>query len=379
MRADLLWTDRVRRMDWVFTGVLLLLMALGCLFIFSASSALQTRALFYKQLFWCFVGLACFTGAALMDYRLLFRVHHWIYGLMLAGLIVVLFFGKSVYGARRWISLAGFQIQPSEPAKLGLILTLAALLSDPSRDPASWRTLLLCLFATLLPLLLIALEPDLGTAMVLLPVLGVMLFCGGAPLRPLLWTAGVGLAGLLVLVLWLRFSPETVPLLEEYQKNRILVFLNINNDPLGAGWNKMQSAIAVGSGGWTGKGFLQGTQNMLGFLPRKVAPTDFIFSVIAEEAGFRGGLTLIGLFSLLFYRCVRAAVRARDGFGRMLAVGAGTLLFSHVFVNIAMTIGLLPVTGLPLPLISYGGSFMVTVMIAAGLVQSVYSRRRITG
>jgi rod shape determining protein RodA len=379
MRADLSWLDRLTRLDWVFTATVLLLTGLGCLFIYSASYELQTRALFVKQLVWCVIGLSAFMTAALFDYRLLFRMNKWIYWSTAAALVFVLFFGKSVYGARRWINLAGFQIQPSEPAKLSLVIMLAALLGDPARDPSGWRTMGLCAAAAALPFVLIAAEPDLGTAMVLIPLLWVMLFCGGAPLKPLLLTVAAGVLLLTVTVLWLKFQPDSFPLLEDYQKNRILVFLNLNDDPLGAGWNKMQSAIAVGSGGWSGKGFLNGTQNMLGFLPRKVAPTDFIFSVIAEETGFRGGAVLLGLFSLLLYRAVRAAVRARDVFGRILAAGLAALVFCHVFVNVAMTVGVLPITGLPLPLISYGGSFMVSMMIAMGLVQSVYVRRRIHG
>jgi rod shape determining protein RodA len=180
-----------------------------------------------------------------------------------------------------------------------------------------------------------------------------------------------------VLIVWLRFFPDTCPFLSEYQKNRILVYLNVTKDPLGAGWNKLQSQIAVGSGGLFGKGYLKGTQNILGFLPRTVAPTDFIYSVVAEETGFAGSLVLLALYTTLIMRCMRAAVRARDRLGRLLAAGISVLIFTHVFVNIAMTVGLMPITGLPLPLMSYGGSFMVSTMIALGLAQSVYLRRRI--
>ena len=157
---------------------------------------------------------------------------------------------------------------------------------------------------------------------------------------------------------------------------RIKVFLNLANDPLGAEWNSTQSQIAVGSGGFGGKGFLKGTQSMLGFLPKTVAPTDFIFSVIAEESGFRGCAVLLSLYGLLLTRAMHAALVASDLFGRLLAAGVTALLFSHVFVNVAMTIGVIPITGLPLPLISYGGSFMLSMMAAMGLVQSVYIRRR---
>ena len=154
-----------------------------------------------------------------------------------------------------------------------------------------------------------------------------------------------------------------------------MVFIDPDRDPLGAGWNMVQSVIAVGSGGLTGKGFLQGTQNILGFLPRTVAPTDFIYSVIAEETGFFGSMVIMGLFVLLLSFCIRAAGAARDRFGRLLAVGAAIMMCCHVYVNLAMTVGLMPITGLPLPLISYGGSFMISTMISMGIVQSVYVRR----
>jgi rod shape determining protein RodA len=163
--------------------------------------------------------------------------------------------------------------------------------------------------------------------------------------------------------------------LDDYQKERILVFFNPGRDPLGAGWNKIQSEIAVGSGGLTGKGYLKGTQNVLGYLPRTVAPTDFIYSVIAEEMGFLGSSLILALYAAILVAGVRVAWRAPDTFGRLLTMGVVTMLFSHVFVNVAMTIGLMPITGLPLPLISYGGSFMLSTMLALGMVQSVNIRR----
>jgi rod shape determining protein RodA len=283
----------------------------------------------------------------------------------------------SVYGAHRWFSFGGITVQPSEFAKLSTLFTLAAWLGDPATDVERFKTFILAFALAGLPFLLIAVEPDLGSAMVLLPMVLLLLFCAGVPLRPLLILIGAGSAALLVLVVWLRFFPDSCPFLTDYQKNRILVYLNVNQDPLGAGWNKLQSQIAVGSGGLFGKGYLKGTQNILGFLPRTVAPTDFIYSVVAEESGFAGSTLLLVLYTMVVVRCMRAAVLARDALGRLLAAGVGVLIFSHVFVNIAMTIGLMPITGLPLPLMSYGGTFMVSSMTALGLVQSVYLRRRI--
>jgi rod shape determining protein RodA len=199
----------------------------------------------------------------------------------------------------------------------------------------------------------------------LVPTAFLMMFAAGVPIR---YLAVLVFLGILLMPLgWF--------VIDDYQKDRILVFLDPGRDPLGAGWNKIQSEIAVGSGGFAGKGYLKGTQNVLGFLPRTVAPTDFIYSVIAEEMGFVGSLGLLVLYSLLLWAGTRAALESRDKMGRMLAVGVTSLLFCHVFVNLAMTIGLLPITGLPLPLISYGGSFMISTMIGLGIVQSVYVRR----
>jgi rod shape determining protein RodA len=216
-----------------------------------------------------------------------------------------------------------------------------------------------------IPFLLIVKQPDLGTAMTLIPLAVAMMFVAGVPTRYLVI---LGLVGICLLpVGWFALG--------DYQKERIMVFFDPARDPLGSGWNKIQSEIAVGSGGIAGKGYLKGTQNILGFLPRTVAPTDFIFSVIAEELGFVGSALLLSLFATLVVGGLRAALRARDKFGRLLAVGVVVLMFFHAFVNMSMTIGLMPVTGIPLPLISYGGSFMVCTMVGLGLVQSVYVRR----
>lgn len=371
---------RVRRIDWMMVASIAVLLIVSCLFIYSAgyrSAEQSSNGLMIRQVVWAMIGLGCYTAVAAFDYRRLRSLHWWIYGGALAALFLVLFIGTSVYGAHRWFSIGGLMVQPSEFGKLAVIFTLAAWLGDPSTDVEELPSFFKAFALGGIPFLLIAVEPDLGTAMVLLPIIMVLLFCAGIPLRPLLILIGTGVSALVLLVIWLRFFPDTCPFLTDYQKNRILVYLNVSQDPLGAGWNKLQSQIAVGSGGLFGKGWLNGTQNILGFLPRTVAPTDFIYSVVAEETGFAGGSLLLALYTVVIMRCMRAAVRARDLFGRLLAAGVGTLIFTHVFVNIAMTVGLMPITGLPLPLMSYGGSFMVSTMTALGLVQSIYLRRRI--
>lgn len=371
---------RARRFDWVMFATIAVLLVISFLFIYSAGSRNAdqgTGGMVSRQIMWAVIGLGCYSAAAAFDYRRLSSAHWWIYGASMMSLVLVLIVGTSVYGAHRWFSVGGLMVQPSEFAKLAVVFTLAAWLGSPVTDPDEPATFLKAFALAGIPFMLIAVEPDLGTAMVLLPVTGVVLFCAGIPLRPLLILIGAGAVALLVLVVWLRFFPDSCTFLTDYQKNRILVYLNVNQDPLGAGWNKLQSQIAVGSGGLFGKGYLNGTQNILGFLPRTVAPTDFIYSVVAEETGFAGSTVLLVLYTTVVVRCMRAAVCARDLFGRLLATGVGVLIFSHVFVNIAMTVGLMPITGLPLPLMSYGGSFMVSTMTALGLVQSVHLRRRI--
>jgi rod shape determining protein RodA len=362
------WMSVLRRMDWSFLFAVVMLLLLGVLFIFSASSRNAEEALSEmsrRQMVWALVGGACFLGVVLADYRRLDESAWWIYvgGLILLALVFVV--GKAKYGATRWISFLGVQVQPSEFAKLGTLVLLASFLSHPSRDTSRWTSFVGALVLLGVPFAMIVQQPDLGTAMTLVPMTLAMLLAAGTPLR---YLVGLAIAGLLALpVMWL--------LMADYQKDRILVFLDPSRDPLDAGWNTVQSAIAVGSGGLTGKGYLRGTQNILGFLPRTVAPTDFIFSVIAEETGFLGSLTLLLLFAVVAFGGMRAALGARDKFGRLLAVGVTVLVVFHVFVNMAMTIGLMPITGIPLPLVSYGGSFMVCTLAALGVVQSVYVRR----
>ncbi|MDD4737032.1 MAG: rod shape-determining protein RodA [Kiritimatiellae bacterium] len=356
------------RLDWWMVLVIMALMGAGIAFIYSACyrhDDLPVSLLYQKQIVWCGVGFGFFLTVLFVDYRRLGENALWLYLVGLVLLLLVLLVGKKVYGAYRWLSFFGIQVQPSEFAKLSTLVALAAYLGRPDRDVRRMETIAVALGIMLVPFLLILKEPDLGTAMVLVPMVFGMLFVAGMPMRILLFLLFLGM--LVLPVSWLVLSP--------YQKDRLMVFVDPDRDPLGAGWNMVQSIIAVGSGGVTGKGFLQGTQNILGFLPRTVAPTDFIYSVIAEETGFVGSMVIMGLYVLLLSFCIRAAGAARDRFGRLLAVGAAIMMCCHVFVNLAMTVGLMPITGLPLPLISYGGSFMVGTMISLGIVQSVYVRR----
>lgn len=358
----------LRRMDWGAFLAQCLLLTIGVIFIYSACFRGDPSAVspFYKkQMCWIALGLAVFFVIACVDYQVFSKWAYLLFGVALLLLVAVLIFGPTINGAKRWIRIGGLMIQPSEIAKIATMLTLARFLARPGRDPRTWGTLLHAGLLVGVPFFLILKEPDLGTAMVLVPMALGMLFAAGVRMRSLFILAVM--ASLLMPFAWFG--------LNDYQQERILVFVNPDRDPLGAGWNRIQSEIAVGSGGFAGKGYLQGTQNILGFLPRTVAPTDFIFPVIAEETGFVGSLILMALFAILLVTIFRTSVLSTDRFGRLLAVGMGCLLFSHVFVNIAMTIGLMPITGLPLPFISYGGSFTVSMLIGTGMVQSIFVRR----
>lgn len=379
----------LRRMNWIMLLMIIGLIAMGVCFIYSATSMRvdSTVDLYAKQIKWAVAGLVCYFGTTLFDYRRLRDVSWLFYVVAVVLLVAVLFFGTRIYGAKRWLMFMGVGVQPSEIGKLAMISLSACLLSPAAekfdRLPSMWRLFLLAG----IPMILVMKEPDLGSALVYLPVVAAMLFVAGASVKPLLV---MGLSGVVAVLLVLAAValPEKMGMsqehqdkffhairLSEYQKDRIEVFLQPGKDPMGTGWNKRQSEIAVGSGGLTGKGYLGGTQNILGFLPRTVAPTDFIFSVITEELGFIGALGVLTLYGGLVICGLYAAMVARDKMGRVLCVGIVMMVFTHAFVNMAMTIGVLPVVGIPLPLISYGGTFMVITLFALGLIQSVYVRR----
>lgn len=354
------------RIDVLAFVAMAVMAGVGIVFIYSAGRHSPSQAdLYSKQFGWALVGLGIFVAAVVTDYRRIGAQALWLYLITLAVLVMTLAFGVTINGGRRWLRLFGVLLQPSEFAKIATVLMVARHFSRPDLNLARWSILLHAAVIAGLPFLLIAAEPDLGSAAVLAPVVWVMLLIAGVPAKRLLML--VLLAALMAPVGWLA--------MDEYQKERVRVFLDPGRDPKGTGWNKIQSEMAVGSGGLRGKGYLAGTQKSLGYLPQTVAPTDFIYSVIGEEAGFMGSAALLGLFAVVIGGGFRAAAGARDKFGQLLAAGLSTLVFCHVFVNTAMTIGLLPITGIPLPLLSYGGSIMVSTMLGLGLIQGVYARR----
>ena len=383
----------LRRFDAVLGTVVLILLAAGILFVFSAGyrgDGVPSSELYMRQIGWVAIGLMCMLGVAAVDYQTWIKLAWWGYvlGLVLLALTLMPGVGVAMYGARRWLDFGFIKIQPAEYVKISVIVTLARLFSRPGRNLNRVRYTVLALAVVALPVLLIMRQPDLGTAQVLPPVLMGMMYVAGVPGKIIkrLIVAGVLMLLLVFAVVLLPQRLGATPEeqdrivrlvgLSPYQRDRLLVFLDSDLDPLNAGWNKAQSQIAVGSGGAWGKGYLGGTQNLLGFLPRPVAPTDFVFSVIAEEMGFAGSVALLFLYAVVIVSCARTAIAARDNAGRLLALGLMMLWFCHVFINIAMTMGLLPITGIPLPLLSYGGSFMVGTMASLGLLQSIYSRNK---
>lgn len=385
--------------DWLQLAALGVLMLLGAAFIYSATRGSEVvRALpwhdqpWLRQLVWYLLGLGALVAVSLTDYHWLARWANVAYGLTLGLLVAVLIAGDRVYGAKRWFDLGFLKLQPSEFAKLTLILALGNFLSRPPEELRSSASFYKALGLLVLPFGLILREPDLGSALILIPIGLAMLFVAGVPAR-FLWrliggaTVLVGL--ILVDVLWA--PPKWQIRLEEYQRRRLLVYFGRdfappNADPVTRAearrlqrdfsYNVEQALISVGSGGLWGKGWCQGTQNALGYLPRTVAHNDFIFSVIAEEKGFLGSVLVLTLYSVVLFTGIRIAGQARDRLGRLLAVGVVALFFSHVFINIGMNIRLMPVTGLPLPLLSYGGSSVLSSLIAVGIMQSVYLHRR---
>lgn len=360
---------RLGRLDYtqmLFAGVLV---AIGVVTIYSTGQQAGGHFADYwqRQLLWIGVGVAVFLVVSLINHEWLGR-HAWIlYVVALVLLALLLPVGRTINGARSWLPLAGVTLQPSEFAKPATLLLLAWLAARPSLRLNRIHHIVPLLAVVTVPAVFIGLQPDWGTGLVFLTVTAAILFLAGLPWRWIL------LAALAVIILTpIAFST----VLSKKQRERITTFITPGQDISDTGWNAHQSLLAVGSGGLKGKGLMKGTQHVLGFLPRTVAPTDFIFSVIGEELGFLGAASIVLAYIGLLYRCLRAAARAPDDFGAYLAGGVAALLFTHAYINIGMTIHAAPIIGIPLPLVSYGGSFMVSTLLCLGLVQSVYRDRR---
>ena len=353
-------------LDKALIGLTFLVFLIGLLSIYSATrvSGLPfSESYFLRQLNWMAIGLLFLAVSIAVSYQRFIDVSYLVYGINIILLLLVLVLGRIRLGAQRWFSIGGFTFQPSEFIKISLILALSSYAGSRRGAMSTFRSLIAPSALLAIPFALVVLQPDLGTALILVPIFFSILLVNGARPKYLVGMIAIGLAAL----------PFFWHFLREYQRQRLLVFLNPNIDPLGAGYTIIQSKIAVGSGGLFGKGWLNGTQNQLNFLPER--HTDFIFSVIGEEWGLVGALGLVLFYFIIVKKAFNIAALTTDAYGKSVATGIAAMLGLQVIINIGMTIGLMPVVGIPLPLVSYGGSSLVGTMIAIGLLVNVGMRR----
>jgi rod shape determining protein RodA len=353
----------LNNVDWVLLGSAAALVTLSSTTLMNVNFGRAGSTVALRQLAWFGIGLIGLAVLASIDYRKLVRAAPVLYLVGLAGLIAVFVIGRTVSGARRWIAFGGFSVQPSEIFKIVFILAMVWALTSRWAQPITLSTLTWVLPLAAIPIVLIVKQPDLGTGVLLLPVLVALLIGAGIRIRLLASLAAIGLAAM----------PLAWFALKEYQRERILVYLDPVRDPLGSAYNVIQAKIAIGSGQLLGKGVSGATQSRLAFLPER--HTDFIFAVFAEMWGFVGCLVLLASYTLVLLRGFDIAGAAREPVGRLVALGATTLLATQVVVNVGMVTGLLPVVGIPLPLMSYGGSSMVVSLAALGLLLSVRMRQ----
>lgn len=366
-----------RRLDWVLLGSVLLLLALSVLLVWSATSHRpdltggDSTAYLRKQLVNILIGLVLCLSVVALDHRWVRLVAPLVYLLSLLGLVLVLFVGSTINGSRSWLYVGGLSIQPSEFAKLAVVIGMALVLAE--RSSARWRArvgsfdVLLMLVIAGLPALLILLQPDLGTMLVLSATVFGVLAVSGARRRWLFSVLGAALAGALVAV--------ASGVLKPYQVDRFLAFVNPDLDPRGAGYNVEQARIAIGNGGLLGQGLFDGSQTRSGFVPEQ--QTDFVFTVAGEELGLLGAGVLIALLCVVIWRALLIARRADDVFGRVAAAGIACWFGFQAFQNIGMCLGIMPVTGVPLPFVSYGGSSLFAGMLAIGLLQNIHVRSQV--
>jgi len=355
--------QKLWHVSWSLVLLLLVIAAVGFAMLYSAAGG-KPDPWTSRQMIRFGIGIVLLFGIAVTDPRIWMRYAYVLYFLVLALLAGVEIMGEIGMGAQRWISLGFIQLQPSEVMKITLVLALARYFHGATLDEIGRPTFLIVpLLLVAAPVVLVMRQPDLGTAVMLLLIAGTIFFLAGVRAWKFGIVIGCGLGAL----------PLAWSMMRDYQKRRVLTFLDPESDPLGAGYHILQSKIALGSGGIFGKGFLHGTQSHLNFLPEK--QTDFIFTMLAEELGMAGGLVLLGLYALVLVIGFAVALRVRNQFGRLVALGITAMFFFYVFINIAMVMGLVPVVGVPLPLISYGGTAMLSVMIGFGFVMSAHVHR----
>lgn len=360
---DLSLFRKLLLMNWGLIAIVLAIAAIGVAILYSAAGG-SWSPWASRQMVRLAVGIVVMVAVALVDVRLWLRYAYLIFGLALGLLVVVDVMGRVGGGAQRWIDFGVLQLQPSELMKLALVLALARYFHGLTLEQVGKPLMLIPpLLLIGLPIVLVLRQPNLGTAMLLAIGSAAVMLAAGVRLWKFLVVGGAAAAAI----------PVAWSFLKDYQKRRVYTFLDPSQDPLGAGYNILQSKIALGSGGIFGKGFLNGTQGQLRFLPEM--QTDFIFTVLAEEFGMVGCLVLLGLYVLVLTYGFAIALRARSQFGRLVAIGVTTQMFLYVFINMAMVMGLVPVVGIPLPLVSYGGTAMLTLLAGAGLLISVSIHR----
>ena len=357
----------IGKIDKILFSAVLLLVVVGLITIFSVSYSGEGADFlnFKKQVLFALVGFAGMFFAASVDYRMLKNYSGALYAFTLLSLVAVLFLGSLTRGTTGWFDLGYFSIQPAEFAKIVMIIVLAKSLSEMGNYSRIMKKILVSGFYISLPVGLILLQPDLGSSLVIMFIWFCLLCVFGLKKKQIVLFALVGI---------LTSAAGWLFLLKDYQKNRILTFIDPQMDPLGSGYNVIQSMVAIGSGSFWGKGLGHGSQSQLNFLPEK--HTDFIFAVIAEEMGFIGGALVLVLFAIIFYRLFVIAEEAQDNFGKLLVLGTVFLLIFHMLINIGMNMGIMPVTGIPLPFVSYGGSSLIAFLLMIGVVQSVYVNGR---
>lgn len=396
--------DDNRRVDWVSPCCILLLCAVSILFIYSAQYT-HGGGDWKKQLFWVTLGLGTYSIVSLINYKIFLGYAHFIYAAGICGLLLATKLSPisvEMMGARRWVDIGITIVQPTEGAKIGTLIMAASILARSEIGTVRNSLLVLTKVALvfLIPMLLIFLQPDLGSSLVFPPMIFALLYISRLSEKFFvsafaLFTVAVSILGMDIYAYSQHLEEvrttaisNTTTLSEEYQsllpihnyqRDRILTFVApdvVDPEGTGASWNAKQAKISAATGGLVGKGLFKGTQAQLGYLPQAVAHNDFIFSVIAEETGFLGSAFVVGLFCLMVANSIRIAGLARDRFGMQLAIGVSMIFLVHFFINIGMTIGITPITGLPLPFLSYGGSFVLSCFILQGLVQSVYRYRK---
>lgn len=357
---------QLKNFDFILLLIIFLINICGILAIYSASYDMSDGtfdAYYKKQILWFGIGILAFLFFSAVSHKRWIEYAYILYVLGIILLILVLIIGHVGMGAQRWINIGGFRLQPSEIFKIIFVIILAYNFRDLSENNLTIIDIIKKSLILLPPFLLIFLQPDLGTAVIFLAVWGMVLLYRGVTK----WTFIISLFTFILSMPFLWFN------LKEYQKNRVLTFLNPERDPFGSGYHVIQSKVAIGSGGMFGKGFLQGTQTHLKFLPER--HTDFIFSLINEEFGLIGGSIILLLFILLIYRIIQNAIETSEPTAKILCIAVASVTFFQVFVNSAMTVSLMPVVGIPMPFVSYGGSSMITFMAMMGLVNSAKMRK----